>query len=159
MPLLSTPIVGVAADNGQSKLVGPGHAAFTVDARNGAFYAIYHASKSAEDAGACIRYAYIAEMRWSGDDWPYITFSSQSTQKAHAKMTASSSSASMASSNTAPGGPQCRLVSRCEHAYTQPQNVSATEISCAGVRARSLTPVLSSDHPLAAAQVVAACSL
>ena len=68
VPLLSTPLVG---SEGDAKIIGPGHASFVRDRRNGAWFAVFHGSKGHN----CARFAFVAEMRFAdGPDWPYIAF-------------------------------------------------------------------------------------
>lgn len=69
-PVLSTGIVGTAASPStgqQQSLVGPGHATFT-QAGDGSWRIIWHASIGDN----CNRYAFISNLAFGADGWPYI---------------------------------------------------------------------------------------
>lgn len=70
-PLLTNGIVGVGRNAaGQvSQLVGPGHATF-VAVGGGAWRVIWHASLGEN----CDRYAFISELVFGADGWPYVDF-------------------------------------------------------------------------------------
>jgi beta-xylosidase len=68
-PLLSNGIVGVAAnsDGVLTQLVGPGHATY-VQLDSGDWRIIFHASIGEN----CNRYAFIGELVFGADGWPYL---------------------------------------------------------------------------------------
>jgi len=68
VPLLTTGIVGVAAQNG-AKIVGPGHASFLTD-NNGEWFVVWHASMGDN----CKRYAFVSRMVFGAGGWPWIDF-------------------------------------------------------------------------------------
>ena len=70
VPLLSTGIVGNSASTG-AKLIGPGHASIVADRSNpDVFWLAYHAN----EGGACNRFAYLDQMLFGDDGWPYVWF-------------------------------------------------------------------------------------
>lgn len=67
VPLLSTGLVGNAQG---AKLIGPGHASFAFNAADQQWYAVWHASMGEN----CNRYAFVSNLVFGTDGWPYANF-------------------------------------------------------------------------------------
>jgi len=154
VPLLHTYIVG--ADAGV-KLLGPGHAAF-VSGPDGTWYTVYHASKGPSDARRCRRYAFVDEMRWSADGWPYIVGNvpSSSSHRSERSRTYSllppGEVLPQAEADT-PAEPLCRIVSTCDKAADVVN--ATTPITCNGISAFKVGAKLMTDEK---AVQIAACT-
>jgi hypothetical protein len=68
-PVLNNGIVGKGKTNEGAlvQLVGPGHASIV---NNGSWKLVWHASLGEN----CNRYAFITNLLFGADDWPYVNF-------------------------------------------------------------------------------------
>ncbi|KAL5477939.1 hypothetical protein EMCRGX_G024802 [Ephydatia muelleri] len=71
IPLLSTGLVGTADG---AKLVGPGHASFVLNATAQQWYAVWYAVWHASMGENCNRYAFVSNLEFGADGWPYVNF-------------------------------------------------------------------------------------